>query len=187
MTPLRFEAEDVGRPLWLVTLADLCLLLVGFFVFVQASQLDRQQLAAAIRKGFDAPMPKAEPITLERAAVRGFAVADAAPPPLGPIIGWAQDAAADPRTTITVTGSTDGGEADRDPLTDSAPILAADRARAVAAALVRAGAVSRDRIAISTDPAAAGRHVLLSVGFAGDRQALAARQLPPAAPTGANP
>lgn len=182
----RFDDLEPGRPLWLVTLADLCLLLVGFFVFVQASQLDKRQLAAAIRKGFDAPPPAAEPLTLERAAVRGFAVADAGLPPIDSVIGWARDAAADPRTRITVTGSTDGSEADRDPLTLSAPILAADRARAVAAALVRSGAVSRDRVAISTDPAASGRHVLLSVGFAGGRQAVAARQLPVAAIPGAS-
>jgi hypothetical protein len=180
----RFDAIEPGRPLWLVTLADLCLLLVGFFVFVQASQLDKRQLAAAIREGFDAPLPVAEPITLERAAVRGFAAGDAAPPPMAHLIGWVREAAADPRTTITVTGSTDGSEADRDPLTLSAPILAADRARAVAATLVRSGAVSRDRIAISTDTAAHGRHVLLSVGFAGGRQAVAARQLPVAAFSG---
>lgn len=181
----RFDELEPGRPLWLVTLADLCLLLVGFFVFVQASQLDKQQLAAAIRKGFDAPPPAAEPITLDRAAVRGFAPGDATLPPMAHLIDWAREAAADPRTTITVTGSTDGTESDRDALTLSAPILAADRARAVAAALVRAGAVSRDRIAISTDPAANGRHVLLSVGFAGGRQVLAARQLPVAALPGA--
>lgn len=183
----RFDTAEPGRPLWLVTLADLCLLLVGFFVFIQASQLDKQQLAAAIRKGFDAAPPAAEPITLERAAVRGFAVADAGLPPLEHLTGWTRDAAGDPRTTVTLTGSTDGSDADRDPLTLSAPILAADRARAVAAALVRSGAVSRDRIVISTDPAANGRHVLLSVGFAGGRQVIAARQLPVAAIPGVTP
>ncbi|PCD02482.1 flagellar motor protein MotB [Sphingomonas spermidinifaciens] len=183
----RFDGLEPSRPLWLVTLADLCLLLVGFFVFVQSSQLDRRQLAAAIRKGFDGALPEAEPITLDRAAVRGFGIADAATPPLGHLIGWAREAAADPRTTITVTGSTDGSSADRDPLTGAAPILAADRARGVAATLVRGGAISRDRIVISTDPASNGRHVLLSVGFAGGRQVLAARQLPLAAVSGALP
>lgn len=187
MSRARFDIEEPGRPLWLITLADLCLLLVGFFVFIQASQLDKQQLAAAIRKGFDAPPPKAEAIPLERAAVRGFVPADATPPAMGHIIGWAEGAAADARTVVTVTGATDGSEADRDPLTLSAPILAADRARAVAAALVRSGAVARDRIVIATDPATGGRQVLLSVGFAGGRQDLAARQLPPAAPNGARP
>ncbi|WP_315760952.1 flagellar motor protein MotB [Sphingomonas sp. Y38-1Y] len=186
MSRTRFDTVEPGRPLWLITLADLCLLLVGFFVFVQATQLDKQQLAAAIREGFDAPPPKAEPIALDRAAVRGFAVADATPPGFAHIVDWARGAAGDARTTVTITGSTDGSEADRDPLTLSAPILAADRARAVAAALVRSGAVSRDRITISTDPATNGRHVLISIGFAGERQALAARQLPPAA-LGARP
>jgi hypothetical protein len=186
MTRARFE-EQATRPLWLITLADLCLLLVGFFVFVQSAQLDRQQLAAAIREGFGVPEPGAPPMPLDRAVVRGFAVADATAPRIARLVGWATEAAKDPRTIVTVTGSTDDSAADRDPLTDSAPILAADRARAVAAILVRSGAVPRDRIAISTDLDTRGRHVLLSVGFAGGRQAIAARQLPLAAQTGANP
>ncbi|HTG39427.1 flagellar motor protein MotB [Sphingomonas sp.] len=186
MIDQRFDSEQ-QRPLWLITLADLCLLLVGFFVLLQASQLDRRQLAAAIREGFDVAPPAPAPFPLDRAALRDFAAGDASLPGFDHLVGWAREAAADPRTVVTVTGSTDGSAADRDPLTDSAPILAADRARAVAAALVRAGAVGRDRIVLSTDPETHGRHVLVSVGFAGDRQALAARQRPLAAQSGANP
>lgn len=186
MSMRRFDADEAtARPIWLITLADLCLLLVGFFVFVQANQLDRRQLADAIRKGFDNAEASEPPLPLDRAALRGFAAADATPPPMSAMIGWVRQSAVDPRTIVTVTGSTAGGN-DRDPLTGSAPILASDRARAVAAALVRAGAVPRDRIVISTDAEAHGAHVLLSIGFAGDRQSLAARQLPPAASTGAN-
>ena len=58
----RFDVAP-GRPLWLTTLADLSLLLVGFFVFLQASQtVDRQALAAGIRAGFDAD---AAPMTVQ--------------------------------------------------------------------------------------------------------------------------
>ncbi|MFX5817433.1 flagellar motor protein MotB, partial [Acinetobacter baumannii] len=42
-----------SRPIWLMTLADLALLLVGFFVLLQASQqLDRAALARGLRAGF---------------------------------------------------------------------------------------------------------------------------------------
>ena len=39
------DEEAPARPLWLMTLTDLSLLLVGFFVFLQASQVDPKTLA----------------------------------------------------------------------------------------------------------------------------------------------
>lgn len=186
MTVARFDAAAPARPVWLMTLADLALLLVGFFVFVQASQLDHGTLASAVRAGFDTP-EQAAPIALDRAIVRGFAVGDATlPPSIATASRWAATAARDPRTRLLVTGHVDGSRADRDALGDNAALLASDRARTVAAALVRAGVVGRDRIVISTDPAPHGRHVTLAIGFAGSdptpRQAAAARQPALAAP-----
>ena len=46
------DEEAPVRPLWLMTLTDLSLLLVGFFVFLQASQVDPKILAASVRAGF---------------------------------------------------------------------------------------------------------------------------------------
>ncbi len=44
MRTTRFDTAP-GRPLWLTTLADISLLLVGFFVFLQAAQaVDRRAL-----------------------------------------------------------------------------------------------------------------------------------------------
>ena len=50
------------RPLWLVTLADLALLLVGFFVLIQASEKPRA-ITDALRQSFGgAPAPAALPV-----------------------------------------------------------------------------------------------------------------------------
>ena len=60
-----------ARPLWLWTLADLALLLVGFFVLVQAT--DRQALAKGLREGFGGAVVdsvKPDPIPLAAAAGR---------------------------------------------------------------------------------------------------------------------
>lgn len=172
----RFDVVP-GRPLWLTTLADLSLLLVGFFVFLQASQMvDRQALAAGIRAGFDAD---AAPMTLDRGIVDGFATGSAAmPASYGRTLDFVRAAAADPRVKVTLTGGTDG---DVDPLTGSAAILASDRARTVATALVADGAVQPHQLAFAP-PATGSRGVQIDLGFAGDRQAVADRQAPVAAP-----
>ena len=53
MTAGDYPDAPATRALWLVTLADLALLLVGFFVLLQANQhLDRKALARGMREGF---------------------------------------------------------------------------------------------------------------------------------------
>ncbi|UZK65319.1 flagellar motor protein MotB [Sphingomonas sp. M1-B02] len=157
--------EDApARPIWLTTLADLALLLLGFFVLLQANKIDPGTLAASFRAGFDsreAAMP------VEMALVR-FDPGSAEPLDIFAAAAWARDAARDPRTRLRITGEIDGSVADVDPLTNSGPLLAADRARAVAALLVASGAVSPDRIAIAT--AAGQRRAVLTLGFEGGRQ-----------------
>ena len=160
MTALPFDEEAPARPAWLVTLADLSLLLVGFFVFLQASQTDPRALAAGIRAGFTAEKP-AMPVDL--ATVTGFAPGSAEVTAIEGAIAWARDAARDPRTTLVVTGEAGASAGDIDSATRSAPILAADRARAVAALLVASGAVAPERIRIAT--ARGQRRAVLTLGY----------------------
>ncbi|MES2441664.1 MAG: flagellar motor protein MotB, partial [Pseudomonadota bacterium] len=80
--------EAPARPVWLMTLADLALLLVGFFVFLQANQgLGPQALAAAFRSGFSS-QPPAMPVDL--ATVHGFAPGSAALPETEAALAWAR-------------------------------------------------------------------------------------------------
>ena len=102
---------------------------------------------------------------------------------LGGVIGECErraailaEAARDDRAQVRITGLADGSAADRDPLSGSATLLAADRARAVALALNQAGVLPGDRIAIATAVSPGRRGVLLTMGFAGNRQDLAGRQ-----------
>ena len=46
---MRLALPRPARPLWLITLADLSLLLVGFFVFLQATAHKPKQEQAAIQ------------------------------------------------------------------------------------------------------------------------------------------
>ena len=163
---MSFDDDAPGRPVWLTTLADLALLLVGFFVFLQAnSRLEPRELAAAFRAGFSA-QPAAIPVDI--ATVDGFAPGSAALADSAQALAWARDAARDPRTRLKITGEVDGSSADVDPATGSGAILAADRARAVAALLVRSGAVAPERIAIASGEGR--RRAVLTLGFDGGRQ-----------------
>ncbi|HEU4961040.1 MAG TPA: flagellar motor protein MotB [Sphingomonas sp.] len=175
-----FPELPAGRPIWLITLADLALLLVGFFVFIQANdRLDGHALARGIRAGFGvtaAPEPAAtpDPMPVAAAAMLDFAPGSAVLPqsPSG-LVAWARAAAADPRITLKVSGEADGSAADVDPATGSAAVLAADRARAVAAALAAAHVVQPGRLIIVNAPDRPGRGrraVLVTLGFAGTRQ-----------------
>ena len=160
--------DDIApaRSAWVITLADLALLLVGFFVLLQANrELDRDKLLAGLRAGFGIEEAASLPMTVATARIDGFAPGDAYAD-TREAVTWARGAARDRRTRITITGST-APTGDTDPITRSTAILAADRARHVAAALVGAGAVDPSRISILIQPGKQ-RAVTLSVGFAGD-------------------
>jgi hypothetical protein len=167
-----FPPAAPTRPLWLVTLADLALLLLGFLLLIQVTERsDRNAVAAGLRARFGGSDAAARstptPLPVAAAGV-SFAPGSAVPlvSPTG-LSAWAREAASDPRVTLTVTGSTDGSAADRDPATGSAAILAVDRARATAAAL--ADAVPADRLTITTAPHPGHRAALVTLAFAGER------------------
>lgn len=164
MTADALLEDEVRKPLWLMTLADLLLLLVGFFVFLQANQsLDGKAIGDGIRDGFGIESP-APPMAVEVAAITGFASGSAivAVSPAD-ALAWARDASRDPRTVITIVGQTDGSPGDVDPATGSAAILAADRARAAAALVSTIVQPSRLRI----ETGIGSRAALLHIGFAG--------------------
>ncbi len=156
--------STASRPLWLVTLADLALLMVGFFVLIQASRVDPTSLARSLRSGFT-EVKTAEP-AMPVAANRldGFAAGSAAlPGGSAAIVAWAREELRDPRVQLTVTGSADAAGGDVDPATRSAVILAADRARAVGAELAPL-APTRIALATGTGP----RAVTITLAFAGE-------------------
>lgn len=161
-------APAPSRPIWLVTLADLALLLVGFFVLMQANgAVPPKELARGIAEGFGASAP--EPIAVEAQGVAGFAPGAADLPALpDELVDWAKQAVRDPRVALTVTGTTDGSAGDVDRGSGSAAVLAADRARAVVTALAAAG-VPVARILITTAPLPAGRRVVVTLAFAGEQ------------------
>lgn len=160
-----------GKPLWLMTLADLALLLVGFFVLIQANdRLDARAVAAAFAKrAAAASAPVAAPaMPVDTAAVEGFAPGSAQlAQPSGGTVAWATAATRDPRVALTIAGATDGSAADVDRATGSAALLAIDRARAVAALLADAGVPTR-RLLVTNQGAPAGRHVTLTLAFTGE-------------------
>ncbi|WNO53680.1 OmpA family protein [Stakelama saccharophila] len=168
----RFGTAPERRPLWLTTLADLGLLLIGFFVFLQANDhLDGPALADSLRAGFVHAEAAPSPMPVDRARVGAFAPGSAVLPAQAPAaIAWARGAARDPRTAIEIAGGTDGTAADVDPATGSAMLLANARARAVAEALIAVGAVRPDQIVITRPAADRRRSVTLSLGYAGGRQ-----------------
>ena len=167
-----FPVAPAGRPPWLVTLADLALLLVGFFVLLQANQsLDRKALADGLRAGFGAAptastVAAPEPVAVAAAGMFAFA-AGSAELPSAPdaLVVWAGEVARDPRVQLRITGSVDGTPADVDRATGSAAVLAADRARAVAAALAT---VAPGRIVVTTAARPGRRQVLVTLAFDGD-------------------
>ena len=164
-----FPVAPAGRPLWLITLADLALLLVGFFVLLQANQqLDKKALASGFRAGFGAAADKGvpEPIAVAAAGMFAFAPGSAALPSTpDALIAWAREAARDPRVQLKVTGSTDGSPVDVDADSGSAEVLAADRARVVAAALAP---VAPGRLVIVNAARPSRRQVLVTLAFDGE-------------------
>lgn len=172
MNASEYPDAPTGKPLWLITLADLALLLVGFLVLVQATQhiggagITRGDLAKGIREGFGANDTEPTPMPVAAAGILDFAPGSAILPTTpGALVAWAREAARDPRVMLTVTGSTDGTPADIDRVTGSAAILAADRARTVAAALA---AVAPSRVAIVTATKPGRRAAIVSVAFVGE-------------------
>ncbi len=163
-----FDEDEAARAPWLMTLADLSLLLVGFFVFLQATRVDPAKLAAGIRAGFGVSEAAPAPMPVDIATATGFAPGSAVLADTGSALEWARGAARDPRTRLRITGEVDGSAADVDPATGNGPILAADRARAVAALLVRQRAVDPARILLSTGRGQ--RRAVLALGYEGDRQ-----------------
>lgn len=145
-----------ARPLWLVTLADLSLLLLGFFVLIQASARDsaprRAAIAAGIRDAFGGS--NAPRIAVAANRLSGFAPGAAALPPAASaaLADWAKQAAADPRSLILITGHASP---------DEGLTLAAARAEAVA--LVVPVDRTRLRLAAIVEPGA--RHVALAVSY----------------------
>ncbi len=155
-----------GKPLWLVTLADLALLLVGFFVLLQASEKPRA-VADALRTSFGGAAAAASaPLPVMAAGMFAFAPGSAAlPDDPAAVIAWAREGVRDPRVALTVTGSTDGSAADVDPATGSAAILAADRARSLAVAL----AGISHRITVTTTGRPGRRAAVVTLAFAGEQ------------------
>lgn len=151
-----------SRPLWLVTLADLALLLVGFFVLLQA-RADHPGLARALHARFSSDET---PLVVAAEGFAGFAPGSAVlPADALPLKRWAAEQLRDPRVTLTVTGAVDGSATDVDPATRSSNLLAADRARAVAALLAP---LAPARVATATS-SSRGRAVTVTLAFAGER------------------
>lgn len=176
MTEFDFPAPAPSRPIWLITLADLALLLVGFLVLVQAMGSERRPaLIASLRAEFGATTPAtrtAAPVTAPSpvmpvaAAALGFAPGSATPVDPDPeLVRWARTALADPRVRLSIVAATDGSAADIDPVTHSPVVLAADRARAAAALI---GPAAADRLTISTATAPGRRSATISLAFSGE-------------------
>ncbi|WP_374944084.1 flagellar motor protein MotB [Sphingomonas sp.] len=161
------DFPDIAPPraLWVVTLADLALLLVGFLLLVQVSG-DRAALAKGLREGFGETPAAAMPVLAT--ATPEFAAGSATLPRDLALVAWARDAVRDPRVMLTITGAVDGTPDDIDPATGSGAVLAADRARAVASLL--AGAVPAGRLTIATTIAPGRRAAALTLAFAGERK-----------------
>lgn len=144
-----------SRPLWLVTLADLALLLLGFMVLVQATAApEREALSRSFREAFGAEPPAPMPVA---AVAARFAPGSAELADPAALVAWARDAARDPRVAFSVSSVAEDGN----------PLLAADRARAVAVAL--AGVVPPARLRLATDPLRRGDSATVTLAFAGER------------------
>ena len=130
-------------PRWAVSFADLCLLLLGFFVLVQAHQARPDQLAAGLRSAFgETAAARPNPSwTADSLFQPGEAVLTAAAAARFAGLG-AEAQAAKARVQIISEGT--GGATKRFDRWE----LAAARAAAVARAM-RAGGVAEDRVTIA--------------------------------------
>lgn len=137
--------RGAGNARWALSFADLCLLLLGFFVLLQARP-DRQALAQGLRSAFGTPAPASVTWPAERLFEPGEALltADAR----ARIAAFARRAGGG-AITIASRG-TERGAARFDGWE-----LAAARTAAVARALGAAG-VGEARIRLAIDPATGG-------------------------------
>lgn len=152
-------AATPARPVWLMTLADLALLLVGFLVLIQATA-NRDAVARSLRERFGTEAPAPVPVA---ATATSFAPGSATLADPAPLIAWARDALADNRVSVTITGSVAAQE-------PGGVLLATDRARAVLATLIAAG-LPADRLVLSTTHAA-GARATLTLAFAGEPRSI---------------
>ncbi|NJC34759.1 hypothetical protein GGR88_002273 [Sphingomonas jejuensis] len=148
------------RPLWLMTLADLALLLLGFMILVHSvgqGPSGKDAIGDGIREAFGgAPAPATE-IPLDVNGLAGFAPGDASLPiDPTPLLDWAAEATRDPRSRLVITGEADPTEG---------LALAARRAAAMADAIQADGRVAADRLRLDTRLSPARRQVTLSVSF----------------------
>jgi hypothetical protein len=138
-----------GRQRWALSFADLCLLLLGFFVMLQARPEPRH-LSSGFRQAFG----DRSPAVLERRATSMFQPGEAILTSAGAdqVTTFARGGGGE-RWTVSSRG-TDPGSARFDGWE-----LAAARTAAVARALQQAG-VAQERIAIAIDPATGGGQTL---------------------------
>jgi len=170
ITPDPFAEVQPVRSAWMVTLADLALLLAGFLVLVQAVKPDdRVALAKSMRARFGEDVATAT-VAVQAGALSGFAPgsADASPAETARLADWAREELRDPRAALSIIGSTDGSATDRDTATGSSALLATDRARAAAAAIL--AVVPNARLAIAADPRPHGRTVQVTVALIGEEK-----------------
>lgn len=161
---MRLALSRPGQPLWLITLADLALLLVGFFVFLQATshkpRSEQTAIQAGIREAFGGPAEAR--LAVDANAITSFAPGRAdLPANAAAIVDWARSALSDPRTRLVVTGYADGSPADQ--LDGSSLALAGLRADTAVAALN--GAIPRDRIRLGADVVPGARRVILAISY----------------------
>jgi flagellar motor protein MotB len=150
-------------PLWLMTLADLALLLVGCFALLQATsrlgEKDRTQIVAGLRSAFggsELQMEEEASVAVGINRVGGFAPgSDQSSGDHAALIDWVRANMTDGRTLLDIIGHADGSAADR--IDGSAVSLAARRAATVAAMIERSGALPRDRLLITVDMPAEDR------------------------------
>lgn len=159
------------RSPWLMTLADLSLLLLGFFVLVQAAQSrgpdGAHRLARGLRMAFDGgdastPLklaPSPSPLALEANVMTGFAPGQAVlPASPEDIVQWVRETTGDPRSRLIVRGHADGSIGDVESTTGSGLALASRRAEALAAAIEASGAIPAARMRIEANVADHPRH-----------------------------
>ena len=174
MTTALFPIPQKRTARWVMTLADLALLLLGFLVMVHATEKrgTSRQVARAMRAALGDSGTSAiqvgiggteQPPALDANALAGFSAGSAAlPAAVYPIAQWLRQAAADPRSRVLVTGHSDDREADR---STGGLVLASSRADTVARALIKTGAITADRVDLAASAGGRSRRVEITISF----------------------